>query len=46
MYLCLENPNLKVPPGEGGGPNLIDIEGGQNKTQVKFHIKGVLKEEY
>ena len=23
-----------MPPGEGGGANLIDIEGGQNKTQV------------
>ena len=31
----LETQHLKVPPpGEGGGANLIDIEGGQNKTQV------------
>lgn len=26
--------NQGVPPGEGGGANLIDIEGGQNKAQL------------
>ena len=30
--LSIDSP--KVSPGEGGAANLIDIEGGQNKTQV------------
>ena len=33
---------LQVPPGEGGGgANLIDIEEGQNKTQVFTSYKQI-----
>ena len=38
---------LQVPPGEGGGgANLIDIEEGQNKTQVFTSYKEIKQGNY